>query len=70
MAEGLSHTPPAAATTNHTHCPCPQRARGRRGGKFNVYTAGPPTGPVVFCIHGGGYTGLTWSLVAQKLKDK
>mmetsp|Transcript_17840 Transcript_17840/g.38383 ORF Transcript_17840/g.38383 Transcript_17840/m.38383 type:complete len:374 (+) Transcript_17840:102-1223(+) len=38
-------------------------------GTFNVYTAGEE-GPVVLCLHGGGYTGLTWSLVAAKLKDK
>lgn len=41
----------------------------RRHGRFNVYTAGS-TGPVVLCIHGGGYTGLTWSLVAPLLKSK
>lgn len=38
-------------------------------GSFNVYSCGS-SGPVVLCIHGGGYTGLTWSLVAEKLKDK
>ncbi|GFR43760.1 hypothetical protein Agub_g4872 [Astrephomene gubernaculifera] len=40
-----------------------------RGGTFNVYVAGD-SGPVVMCVHGGGYTGLTWSLVARRLKDK
>lgn len=39
----------------------------RRDGVFNVYTAGT-SGPVIFCLHGGGYTGLTWSLVAKNLK--
>eukprot|EP00775_Hariotina_reticulata_P011607 gene11607-11751_t len=38
-------------------------------GSFNVYLAGD-AGAVVFCLHGGGYTGLTWSLVAQQLKSK
>mmetsp|Transcript_35023 Transcript_35023/g.99272 ORF Transcript_35023/g.99272 Transcript_35023/m.99272 type:complete len:381 (-) Transcript_35023:206-1348(-) len=38
-------------------------------GTFRVYTAGNQ-GPVVFCLHGGGYTGLTWSLLASRLKDK
>ncbi|PNH04810.1 putative protein phosphatase methylesterase 1 [Tetrabaena socialis] len=38
-----------------------------RGGTVNVYLAGG-SGPVVLCVHGGGYTGLTWSLVAAKLK--
>ncbi|GBF94379.1 phosphatase methylesterase [Raphidocelis subcapitata] len=38
-------------------------------GSFAVYTAGS-TGAVVLCLHGGGYTGLTWSLVAQRLKDR
>lgn len=41
-----------------------------RDGKFNVYSAGPIDGPMVVCIHGGGYTGLTWSMVAQQLKTK
>eukprot|EP00882_Tetradesmus_deserticola_P021238 GHRQ01022991.1.p2 GENE.GHRQ01022991.1~~GHRQ01022991.1.p2 ORF type:complete len:137 (+),score=16.11 GHRQ01022991.1:380-790(+) len=38
-------------------------------GSFNVYQAGS-AGAVVLCLHGGGYTGLTWSLVAQHLKDR
>ncbi|WIA30381.1 hypothetical protein OEZ86_000467 [Tetradesmus obliquus] len=38
-------------------------------GSFNVYTAGS-SGAVVLCLHGGGYTGLTWSLVAKHLKDR
>ncbi|EFJ40833.1 hypothetical protein VOLCADRAFT_77814 [Volvox carteri f. nagariensis] len=40
-----------------------------RGGTFNVYVAGTE-GPIVMCVHGGGYSGLTWSLVAKRLKDK
>ncbi|GLC37763.1 hypothetical protein PLESTB_001474300 [Pleodorina starrii] len=40
-----------------------------RGGTFNLYVAGNE-GPVVMCVHGGGYSGLTWSLVAKRLKDK
>ena len=28
-----------------------------------LYIAGQ-TGPVVFCLHGGGYTGLTWAVMA------
>eukprot|EP00983_Pelagomonas_calceolata_P053787 1143426-Pelagomonas_calceolata.AAC.10 len=44
------------------HQPC-------RKGHFNVYMAGN-SGPVVLCCHGGGYTGLSWSLVACQLKDK
>ncbi|KAG1657012.1 hypothetical protein FOA52_012013 [Chlamydomonas sp. UWO 241] len=36
-------------------------------GSFNVYSAGA-SGPIVLCIHGGGYTGLTWSLLAEKMK--
>lgn len=39
-----------------------------RGTTFNVYTAGS-TGPVLFCIHGGGYTGLTWALIASRMKS-
>ncbi|KAG2499014.1 hypothetical protein HYH03_003200 [Edaphochlamys debaryana] len=38
-------------------------------GTFNVYSAGE-AGPVVLCVHGGGYSGLTWSLVAKRLKDR
>jgi acetyl esterase/lipase len=33
---------------------------------FNVYIAGDH-GPVVFCLHGAGYTGLTFALVAEEL---
>jgi uncharacterized membrane protein YgcG len=44
-------------------------AHAFRRGSFAVYTAGTK-GAAVFCIHGGGYTGLTWSLVAQSLKDR
>jgi protein phosphatase methylesterase 1 len=43
------------------HCP-------HRGATFNVYLAGS-TGPVVLCLHGGGYTGLTWAIMASQLKD-
>ncbi|KAI7836178.1 hypothetical protein COHA_009945 [Chlorella ohadii] len=44
------------------HCP-------ERGATFHVYTAGS-SGPVVLCLHGGGYTGLSWALIARQLKDK
>ncbi|CAN6275773.1 unnamed protein product [Urochloa humidicola] len=36
---------------------------------FNVYTAGSE-GPVVFCLHGGGYSGLSFALAASHMKDK
>ncbi|EOA20969.1 hypothetical protein CARUB_v10001304mg [Capsella rubella] len=36
---------------------------------FHVYMAGTE-GPVVFCLHGGGYSGLSFSLVASKIKEK
>ncbi|XP_062225733.1 uncharacterized protein LOC133924280 isoform X2 [Phragmites australis] len=36
---------------------------------FNVYTAGSE-GPVVFCLHGGGYSGLSFALAASHIKDK
>ncbi|XP_066348971.1 uncharacterized protein [Miscanthus floridulus] len=36
---------------------------------FNVYTAGSE-GPVVFCLHGGGYSGLSFALAASRMKDK
>ncbi len=32
-----------------------------------VYLAGSK-GAVLFCLHGGGYSGLTWALVAAALK--
>ena len=38
-------------------------------GTFRVYLAGD-AGPVVFLLHGGGYTGLTWALVARELKGR
>eukprot|EP00959_Pyramimonas_sp_CCMP1952_P203729 4260287-Pyramimonas_sp.AAC.2 len=31
-----------------------------RWGSFQVYRAGN-SGPVLFCLHGGGYTALTWA---------
>ncbi|PQQ10775.1 hypothetical protein Pyn_26499 [Prunus yedoensis var. nudiflora] len=36
---------------------------------FHVYTAGTE-GPVVFCLHGGGYSGLSFALSASKIKEK
>ncbi|KAG9456866.1 hypothetical protein H6P81_001374 [Aristolochia fimbriata] len=36
---------------------------------FRVYTAGSE-GPVVFCLHGGGYSGLSFALAASKIKEK
>ncbi|KAI5668905.1 hypothetical protein M9H77_18758 [Catharanthus roseus] len=36
---------------------------------FHVYMAGTE-GPVVFCLHGGGYTGLSFALAASKIKEK
>ncbi|CAG9464918.1 unnamed protein product [Pedinophyceae sp. YPF-701] len=38
-----------------------------RGTTFRVYRAGDE-GAVLFCLHGGGYTGLSWSLLARELK--
>ncbi|XP_057974652.1 uncharacterized protein LOC131162323 isoform X1 [Malania oleifera] len=36
---------------------------------FHVYTAGTE-GPVVFCLHGGGYSGLSFALSANKIKER
>ncbi|EEF36892.1 Protein phosphatase methylesterase, putative [Ricinus communis] len=36
---------------------------------FHVYIAGTD-GPVVFCLHGGGYSGLSFALSASKIKEK
>ncbi|XP_047066710.1 protein phosphatase methylesterase 1-like [Lolium rigidum] len=36
---------------------------------FNVYMAGSE-GPVVFCLHGGGYSGLSFALAANQIKGK
>ncbi|CAA6667774.1 unnamed protein product [Spirodela intermedia] len=36
---------------------------------FHVYKAGSE-GPVVFCLHGGGYSGLSFALSASKIKEK
>ncbi|XAR57508.1 Protein phosphatase methylesterase-1 [Bertholletia excelsa] len=36
---------------------------------FHVYKAGSD-GPVIFCLHGGGYSGLSFALAASKIKDK
>lgn len=40
-----------------------------RGCTFNVYIAGHQ-GPVLFCLHGAGYTGLTFALVAEELSKE
>lgn len=40
-----------------------------RGCTFNVYIAGDH-GPVLFCLHGAGYTGLTFALVAEELSKE
>lgn len=34
-----------------------------------VYVAGSK-GAVIYCLHGCGYTGLTWALVAAAVKDR
>lgn len=47
---------------------CRSIACPSRGATFNVYLAGS-TGPIVLCLHGGGYTGLTWAIMASQLKD-
>ncbi|XP_010245725.1 PREDICTED: protein phosphatase methylesterase 1 [Nelumbo nucifera] len=36
---------------------------------YHVYKAGAE-GPVVFCLHGGGYSGLSFALSASKIKEK
>ncbi|CAM9003561.1 unnamed protein product [Rhodiola kirilowii] len=36
---------------------------------FHVYLAGAE-GPVVFCLHGGGYSGLSFALSSNKIKEK
>lgn len=36
---------------------------------FHVYFAGTE-GPVILCLHGGGYSGLSFALAAGKLKQK
>ncbi|KAK7836253.1 protein phosphatase methylesterase 1 [Quercus suber] len=36
---------------------------------FHVYMAGTE-GPVVFCLHGGGYSGLSFALAASIIKEK
>ncbi|XP_004299853.1 PREDICTED: protein phosphatase methylesterase 1 [Fragaria vesca subsp. vesca] len=36
---------------------------------FHVYMAGTE-GPVVFCLHGGGYSGLSFALSASQIKEK
>lgn len=32
-------------------------------GKHHIYVKGS-SGPLIMCLHGGGYNGLTWSLFA------
>lgn len=54
-----------------------KRTVSARGCQFNVYTAGPnkpsadgQQAPVLFCVHGGGYTGLSFALIAEELRDE
>ncbi|XP_056646096.1 protein phosphatase methylesterase 1 isoform X1 [Diorhabda sublineata] len=35
-------------------------------GKFHIYTKGFE-GPILLCLHGGGYSGLTWALFAEEV---
>lgn len=37
--------------------------------KYHVYVAGTE-GPVVFCLHGGGYSGLSFTLAAGIMREK
>lgn len=39
------------------------------GDKFHLYLAGSE-GPVLFCLHGGGYSGLSFALAAGSMKHK
>ncbi|KVH96706.1 Alpha/beta hydrolase fold-1 [Cynara cardunculus var. scolymus] len=36
---------------------------------FHIYTAGKE-GPVVFCLHGGGYSGLSFAMSSRLIKEK
>ncbi|KAI3718536.1 hypothetical protein L6452_19410 [Arctium lappa] len=36
---------------------------------FHIYTAGKE-GPVVFCLHGGGYSGLSFAISSRLIKEK
>lgn len=42
---------------------------GDRGLTVNLYRSGKPGTPLLLCLHGAGYTGLTWALVAAQLKS-
>nr|CAH7753241.1 unnamed protein product [Callosobruchus chinensis] len=35
-------------------------------GKFHVYSKGSE-GPILLCLHGGGYSGLTWALFTDEV---
>ncbi|XP_030748392.1 protein phosphatase methylesterase 1 [Sitophilus oryzae] len=35
-------------------------------GQHHIYRKGSK-GPIIFCLHGGGYNGLTWSLFAKEI---
>ena len=39
-------------------------------GDFNVYFANEESDLVIFCAHGAGHSGLTFSLLTEKLKEK
>lgn len=37
-------------------------------GKHHIYVKGT-SGPLIMCLHGGGYNGLTWSLFAKEIYE-
>ncbi|CAH1159838.1 unnamed protein product [Phaedon cochleariae] len=37
-------------------------------GTFNLYSRGKK-GPILLCLHGGGYSGLTWALFAEEIME-
>lgn len=58
---------PASSLAPHLRLPPPSHLRS--GDTFRLYLSGTE-GPVIYCLHGAGYTGLTWALVAFSLKEK
>ena len=38
-------------------------------GTFHIYKKGA-SGPAVVCLHGGGYSGLTWALFAVNMLSR
>ncbi|MCO5603620.1 hypothetical protein L7F22_057771 [Adiantum nelumboides] len=78
MDSSIPAPPPPSAFASGRYGPLPWQGHfdeerdiliQKSGDKFHLYLAGSE-GPVVFCLHGGGYSGLSFALAAGLMKQK